>query len=199
MHLNSRNLSTLLNVILFKKDFFNLERKEKGEGKQQKEWERKENKEKGSGEVGEGEVRWEGAVDFGESPRTRVKALLHSVLGFRVPGCDISTWQTLWQLRYEQLLDKSPKKTQPGLFSKQRWEHGRLRRYGSQTLNSWCSLHPWMRVPGEHYMDTGHKPRNFLSRAQAWGFTWKGIYTICWQGLRANHWIEAQPDEICEH
>lgn len=57
MHLNSRNLSTLLNVILFKKDLFNLERKEKGEGKQQKEWERKENKEKGSGEVGEGEVR----------------------------------------------------------------------------------------------------------------------------------------------
>lgn len=58
----------------FKKDFLSLERKERGEGPQQKEWERKENQEKGSGEVGEGEVRREGAVDFGESPRTRVKA-----------------------------------------------------------------------------------------------------------------------------
>lgn len=88
--------------------------------------------------MGEDEVSGEGAVDFGESPKTRVKALLHSVLGFRVPGCDISTWQTLWQLRYEQLLDKPPKKMQPGMFSKQRQEHGRLRRYGRQTLKSRC-------------------------------------------------------------
>lgn len=40
-----------------KKDFLSLERKERGEGRQQKEWGRKENKEKGSGEVGEDEVR----------------------------------------------------------------------------------------------------------------------------------------------
>lgn len=40
-----------------KKDFLSLERKERGEGKQQKERGWKENKEKGSVEVGEDEVR----------------------------------------------------------------------------------------------------------------------------------------------
>lgn len=40
--------------------------------------------------------------------------MLPSVLGFRVPRCDIPTQHTLQQLRYEQLPDKSPRKTQSG-------------------------------------------------------------------------------------
>lgn len=70
MQLNSWNLSALLpvNHTLFK-DFLNLERKGREEGKQRKERGRKENGEKGSGEAGEDEVRWEGAVDFGGEPK----------------------------------------------------------------------------------------------------------------------------------